>query len=110
MCLSLPLPQLLNEISTCRGELKKLARILVGSDPDLFPSPENIAEPFKNQTAPEIRLTVARSSKKPAHRSHQVHNPDHIRALVADHLADFAFLNNPPTTAVSIRMCVYNGV
>jgi hypothetical protein len=88
--------------------LKKLAAILVGSDPELFPSPENIARPFKDQTAPEIRLTARKLSKKSAHRSHQLYDPNHIRTLVADRLTNFAFLNNPPTTTVRIQSCVHN--
>jgi len=94
-----PLPQLLGEISTCRGELKKLARVLVGSDPELFPSPENIDQPFKDQTAPRICVVAAKSSKKPI-KSHPFWDPSHVRILVANHLVDFSFLNDPPMAAV----------
>ena len=93
--------QLLNEISTCRGDLKKLAQILVGSDPELFPD-SDINQSFEDQKAPEICAIAAKTSKKPA-KSHRFHNPDHVRTLTASRLVDFAFLNNPPTTTVSIQ-------
>jgi hypothetical protein len=88
-------------MSTCRSELKKLARILVGADAELFPSPENIDGRFKNQTAPEIRVAASKSSKKPTHL-HPFHDPDHVRALVTGRLVDFAFLNDPPTATVRV--------
>jgi len=73
----------------------------VGSDPELFPSPENIEQPFKDQASPEIRVIAAKSSKKRA-RSHPFYDPEHVRTLVTNRLVDFAFLNNPPTTTVSV--------
>lgn len=81
--------------------MKKLAKILVGSDPELFLSPENIKQPFKDRVAPEIRVIATRSSKKSA-RSHPFYDPDHVRTSVIDRLTDYAFLNDPPTTTVSI--------
>jgi len=89
-------------MSTCRCELKKLAQILVRLDPDLFPSPKNINESFKEQTAPEIRTIAAKSLGSA--RSNPLHDPDHIRASVADRLTEFTFLNNPPTATVSPQL------
>ena len=90
---------MLNEISTCRCELKKLAQILVGSDPDLFPSPENLKQPFKDLAAPNIRAT--NPPKKPAStQSHPLWDPDNVCTAVRDRLKDFSFLNDPPTATV----------
>lgn len=98
--------QLLNKISTYWGNLKKLARVLVGLDPELFPSPENISQPFKSQTAPEICGTAARLSRKPV-KSSPFWDLDHVCTLVADCLAGFAFLNDPPTATVGVFPSVW---
>ena len=82
--------------------MKKLVKILVGSDPELFPIPENIGEPFKDQTAPEIRAIAAKSSRKTT-KSHPFWDPDHVHTSVTDRLVDFAFLNDPPTSTVCVQ-------
>ena len=74
--------------------------ILVGTNPELFPSPENSGQPYLDKTAPEIRLTGAKLLRKSA-RSNEFYNPDHVRTSVTDSLIDFAFLNNPPTVTAS---------
>ena len=81
--------------------MKKLARILVGSNSGLFPSSGDINQPFKDQTAPEIHVIASRSSKKP-YKSHPFWDPSHVRSSVANRLVDFAFLNNPPTAIVGV--------
>ena len=91
-------------MSTCRSELKKLAKILVGSDPSLFPSLEDHARAFKDQPTSEIRIIAARLEKTRAKaKSDKVfHDPNHVRNSVIPRLAQFAFLNDPPTATVSI--------
>lgn len=84
--------QLLNEVSTCRSELKKLTKILVGSDSDLFPSPENDKQCFQSKATPEIRVIAARSAKRPT-LSHPLYDPDHVQTSVASRLINFSFLN-----------------
>lgn len=96
-----PLLQLLNEISTCRSELKKLARILVGSDPELFPLPEDSKQPFEDKAAPEIRGIAAKSAKRST-QSRTFHDPGHVHTSVTACLIDFAFLNDPPIATASI--------
>ena len=66
-----------------RRELKKLAKILVGADPELLPTPENIGEPFKDQTASKIRGIAAKSSRKTT-KSHPFWDPDHVHTSVTD--------------------------
>ena len=91
-------------MSTCRSELKKLAKILVGSDPDLFPSREDHTRAFQDQPIPEIRIIAARLEKTRAKAKSEklFHDPNHVRNSVYPRLAQFAFLNDPPTVAVSI--------
>ena len=69
------------------------------ADSELFPSPVNISQPFKDQTTPEIRVVARRSSKKPD-KSHPFWDPGHVSTSVASRLVDFAFLNDPPTAMV----------
>ncbi|KAF9781496.1 hypothetical protein BJ322DRAFT_1022910 [Thelephora terrestris] len=88
---------LLNEIATCRGELKKLAKILIKSDPELFP-PENNEGPPWDKTTSEIRTIAARLAKQPANVQ-PLYDSNHVRTLVARRLTDLVFLNNPPTAA-----------
>ena len=90
-------------MSTCRSELKKLAKILVGSDPKLFPSCEDHAWAFQDQPVPKIRIIAARLEKARAKAKSEntFHDPNHVRNLVIPRLAQFAFLNNPPTVTVS---------
>ncbi|KAF9783130.1 hypothetical protein BJ322DRAFT_1110024 [Thelephora terrestris] len=88
---------LLNEIATCRGELKKLAKILVKSDPELFP-PENNEGPPWDKTTSEIRTIAARLARQPANVQ-PLYDSNHVRTLVARRLTDLVFLNNPPTAA-----------
>ena len=103
-----PPPQLLTDISTSRGELKKLAKILVGVDLGLFPLLTEDHKAFADRSAPEIRTIAARMEKKkkkaPA-GSQPLHDSSHVRASVTSRLAQFAYLNDPPTATVSI---VYN--
>lgn len=106
---SLP-PQLLTDISTSRGELKKLAKILVGVDLGLFPLLTEDHKAFADRSAPEIRTIAARMEKKKKKKkapagSQPLHNSSHVRASVTSRLAQFAYLNDPPTATVSI---VYN--
>lgn len=89
--------QLLDEMSTSQSDLKKLAKILVAADPEIFSSPENTFE--LNQTAPEIRTIGGRAKK-----SSTTSKPSDVRASVATHLSRFAFLNDPPTATVSDRL------
>ena len=93
--------QLLNEFSTCRSELKKLAKILVGTDSELFPSREEEAQELQDKTASEIRIIAARLEKKRARSERFLYDPDHIRTSVAGCLAQFEYLNHPPTATVS---------
>ena len=90
-------------MSTCQSELKKLAKILVGSDPKLLPPREDHARAFQDQPVPEIRIIAARLEKARAKAKSEniFHDPDHIRNLVIPRLAQFSFLNDPPTVAVS---------
>ena len=102
-----PPPQLLTDISTSRGELKKLAKILVGVDLGLFPLLTEDHKAFADRSAPEIRTIAAKMEKKkkaPA-GSQPLHGSSHVRASVTSCLAQFAYLNDPPTATVSI---VYN--
>ena len=96
----------MNEFSTCRSELKKLAKILVGSDPDLFPLHEDQAKAFEDQPTPEICVIAARLEKtwakgKGKSKAEQLHDPKDVHDLVTGRLAQFAYLNYPPTTTVS---------
>jgi hypothetical protein len=93
--------QLLTEMSTCRSELKKLAKILVGSDPEIFPSNENKHQ-FQDQTVPEIRAAAARLEKKSGRgQKTPIYDPAHVSTMVTNRLINFAYLNNPPTVVVS---------
>lgn len=95
----------MTDISTSRGELKKLARVLVISDPDLFPlSKDQHALLVQDFTAPEIRASATRMEKKQAKsRSERPrHDPAHVRTLINERLAQFAFLNDPPISSVSV--------
>lgn len=95
----------MNEFSTCRSELKKLARILVGSDPYLFPSREDHAQGLQDQPAPEIRVIAARLKRKGPKSENFFYDPDHVRTSVADYLPQFKYLNDPPTDTVSAGRC-----
>ena len=54
-------------------------------------------------TAAEIRVAATKFEKKSCPKTGQLHyDPDQVRTLVVDRLEQFAFLNNPPTTAVSV--------
>ena len=63
-CSGLSLLQLLNEVSTYWSELKKFAKILVGSDPELFPLPEDGEQHSQDKAAPKIHATAAKSAKQ----------------------------------------------
>jgi len=76
----------------------------VGSDPELFPSPENSEQPFQDKTAPEVRVIAAKLAKQST-QAHPFHDPGHVRTLVATRLVSFAFLNDPPTATVSVYIC-----
>ena len=91
-------------MSTCWSELKKLAKILVGSDPSLFPSLEDHAWAFKDQPTSGIRIIATRLEKTRAKaKSDKVfHDPNHIHNSVIPRLAQFAFLNNPLMATISI--------
>ena len=97
-------PQLLTDISTSRSELKKLAKIFVGVDPSLFPLSED-HKSFLDRSAPEVRTIAARMEKKKKKAkavSQPLHDSNHVRTSVASRLAQFAFMNNPPTANVRI--------
>ena len=91
-------------MSTWQSELKKLVKILVGSDPSLFPSLEDHARAFKDQPTSKIRIIAARLEKtRVKAKSDKVfHNPNHVRNSVIPHRAQFTFLNDPPMATVSI--------
>ena len=91
--------QLLNELSTCRSDVKKLAKILVASDSELFPASAN--ESFDNKTTIEIRAAAAKALKKSG-QSHSPHDPSRIRTLIEERLTNFSFLNDPPTDEVRL--------
>lgn len=93
--------QLLNEFSTCRSEVKKLARILVGSDPELFPLCADQAQDLQDKSATEIRGIAARLEKKRDKSKQHFHDPDHVRTSITGRLAQFEYLNDPPTITVS---------
>lgn len=99
--------QLLNEFSTCWSELKKLAKILVGSDPDLFPLRSDQAQEFQDKSAAEIRLIAARLEKKNG-KAELLYDPDHIRTSIMESLTQFKYLNYPVTTSVSISHILCN--
>lgn len=81
--------------------MKKLAKLLVGCDAELFPLCEEEAQAFQGQPAPEIRVIAARFKKKHAKSEKLLHDPDHVRTLVVGRLAQFSYLNDPPTITVS---------
>ena len=91
-------------MSTCRSELKKFVKVLVGSDPSLFPSLEDHARAFKDQPTSEIWIIAARLEKTQVKaKSEKVfHDPNHVHNSVIPHLTQFAFLNDPPMATVSI--------
>jgi hypothetical protein len=93
---------LLNETSTCRGELKKLAKILVRLDPTIFPPIQGEESSFNDKTAPEIRSAIARMAKEK--KPHRPHEPRDVRAIVIERLGNFEFLNHPPTITVSLSL------
>ena len=88
---------------TCQSKLKKLAKILVGSNPEFFPSCEDHTQAFQDQPVPEIWIIAARLEKArvKAKSENIFHDPDHICNLIIPHFTQFAFLNNPPMVAVS---------
>lgn len=73
----------------------------MGSDPELFPSSEDSEQLVWDKAAPEIRVVAAKSAKRST-QFNLLHDPDHVRTSVATRLTDFAFLNDPPTAAVSV--------
>ena len=91
-------------MSTCQSELKKLAKILVGSDPDLFPSREDHTRAFQDQPIPEIRIIAARLEKTHAKAKSEklFHDSDHVCNSVYPRLAQFAFLNDPPCQEIGL--------
>ena len=91
-------------MSTCRSKLKKLAKILVGFNPSLFPSLEDHPQAFKDQPTSKIQIIAKRLEKTQVKaKSDKVfHDPNHIHNSVIPCLTQFAFLNNPPTATVSI--------
>ena len=91
-------------MSTCRSELKKLAKILVGSNPSLFPLLEDHAQVFKDQPASKIWIIAARLEKTwvKAKSDKVFHNPNHVCNSVIPRLMQFAFLNGPPMATISI--------
>ena len=89
--------QLLNKFSTCRGELKKLVKILIRSYPHFIPSREEHFQALKNKSTPKICLITARLEKK---CSKLEYDPNHVHILVTG-LSEFNFLNNPPTPSMS---------
>ena len=93
----------MNELSTCRPELKKLAKILVGSDLNIFPLCKDHAQAFQDQPALEIHIIATRLEKAQAKAKSNTlfHNPDHVRNSVFARLAQFAYLNDPPTVTMS---------
>jgi len=89
------------DISTSRGELKKLARFLVTADPELFPlSTDQHALLDPDLSAVEVRASAIRMEKKQAKSRSEPprHDPAHVRTSVAERLIQFAFLNDPPTS------------
>ena len=82
-------------MSTSQSDLKKLAKILVATDPGIFPLLEN---PFKsNHTAPEICAIARRMKKSPKTTVNNIN----ICASVTVCLTCFAFLNNLQTATAS---------
>jgi hypothetical protein len=98
----------LNEFSTCRSELKKLAKILVGSNPDLFPSCEDQADALQNKPAHEIRIIAARLDKKRTKSEKPLYDSEHVRTSVIACLGQFEYLNCPPTITVSPNDTLHN--
>ena len=92
--------QLLNEITTCRSELKKTAQALVRVDPELFPSPENVNRSLVDLTASEIRAAATKKSTK----SQPNWDWGHVSTTVSSRLDNFSFLNDPPTPTVCAPM------
>ncbi|KAF9789591.1 hypothetical protein BJ322DRAFT_1105454 [Thelephora terrestris] len=92
---------LTTDISTSRSELKKLAKILVGVDPGLFPLLSKDHNALADRSAPEIRTIAAKmlkNKKNTPATSQPLYDYSHVRASVTSRLAQFAYLNNPPTT------------
>ena len=100
----------MTDIATSRGELKKLAKILVGADPTLFPLSED-HKSFIDRSAPEIRMLAARMEKKKkkvAAGSQPLYDSNHVCASVASRLVKFTYLNDPPTADVSVGRVSYH--
>ncbi|KAF9777993.1 hypothetical protein BJ322DRAFT_1214923 [Thelephora terrestris] len=88
---------LLTEVSTSRSELKKLAKLLVASDPELFPISED-QEGILTRSVPEIRRIASRLERRARFGiALPPHNPNHVRTSVVSRLTDSVYLNEPPT-------------
>ena len=85
----------MNEISTSRSELKKLAQILVASDPSIFPPSERQQLILSARSAPEIRRMDSRAPRFVSN------DPEHVHTIITSQLANFGFMNDPPTATVS---------
>ena len=75
----------------------------MGSDLNIFPLRKDHAQAFQDQPAPEIRIIATRLEKAQAKAKSNTlfHDPDHVRNSVIARLAQFAYLNDPPTVTMS---------
>ena len=81
----------------------------MGSDPELFPLREDQAQDLQNKSATEIRAIAARWEKKRG-KSDKLHDPDHVRVSITGRLTQFEYLNDPPTTTVSVSPLIMRGL
>jgi hypothetical protein len=94
----------MTEMSTSRSEMKKLAKSLVGADPEIFP-PREGQEPLELLDEPiaDIRTITSRKERRKSKSKPEqpLHDPEHVRDAVTCRLVQFAYLNDPPTVDVS---------